>query len=104
MGERQPSGPCPRYVINSPASLGNTVRGRRTERGWTQAHLAERAGVSRWWLIQLEAGRHRAEFGLVLRVLEAVGLALQAIPDERLPRATGEIDLDTLLEDYRADE
>lgn len=43
----------------------------------TQAELAERAGVSRRWLIALERGRgQRAELGKILDTLDALGLDL----------------------------
>jgi HTH-type transcriptional regulator/antitoxin HipB len=43
-----------------------------------QATLAKRIGVSRQWVIAIEQGRSRAELGLVLRALDAVGIRLNA--------------------------
>lgn len=63
--------------------LGTAVRSLRTRRGWTQLDLAERAGVSRQWLIKLEAGRATGlELGLVLQVLDSLDASLM-IRDEQ---------------------
>ncbi len=60
----------------------------------TQVELAAAAGVSRRWLSNLEAGKATAEVGLVLRILHALGLVLDARPTEP---ASGDVDLDELL-------
>lgn len=57
--------------------LGAAVRAARTARGWTQATLAEHAGTSRQWVSAFEQGRERAELGMALRVIEAIGLSLE---------------------------
>lgn len=41
-----------------------------------QATLAERVGVSRWWINEIERGKPRAELGLVLQTLTVLGVAL----------------------------
>lgn len=62
--------------------LGSTVRGLRLRRGLTQAELAERAGVSRQWIVSLEQGRTRGmEIGLVLRVLDSLDASLYVRDD-----------------------
>jgi putative transcriptional regulator len=38
--------------------VNNTVAGRRAERGWSQADLAARLGVSRQTVISIERGRY----------------------------------------------
>ncbi|MCO8273441.1 helix-turn-helix domain-containing protein [Actinoplanes sp. TRM 88003] len=59
----------------------------------TQAHLAARAGVSRRWLSDLEAGKPTAEVGLVFKVLSALGLLVDVRPEPE-----PEIDLDAYLD------
>lgn len=55
-------------------ALGAAVRDARRARGWTQAELAERARVSRRFVIALErASSSRAELGRVLAVLRTLG-------------------------------
>ncbi len=90
--------------VRSIRDLGAAVRGRRTDLGLTQAALALRAGVSRKWVYEFEAGKPTAELRLILRVLDALGLALElGYEDGARPPATGTIaDLDKLIEEHRA--
>ncbi len=44
--------------------------------GLDQAQLAEKAGTSRKWLIEVEQGKPGAEIGLVLRTLRILGVSL----------------------------
>ncbi|HEY7933333.1 MAG TPA: helix-turn-helix transcriptional regulator [Solirubrobacteraceae bacterium] len=62
--------------IRSIRDLAAAIRGRRRELGLTQADLAMRAGVSRKWVYEFEAGKPAAELQLILRVMDALGLAL----------------------------
>lgn len=59
------------------------------------------AGVSRRWIVDLEAGKPRAELGLVLRVLSALGIPLTADAPEAPTRSdsvsTHAFDLDAHL-------
>lgn len=69
-------------LIRTPADLGALIRGRRKELGLDQAGLAERIGVNRKWVIGIERGRARAELGIVLRALDALGIRLDALTDK----------------------
>ncbi|MFJ2621010.1 helix-turn-helix domain-containing protein [Glutamicibacter sp. NPDC087344] len=63
--------------ISNQKELGSFVHDARIKLGLTQEALADRAGVSRKWLIGLEQGvRTRAEFGKILDTLEALGVSL----------------------------
>jgi HTH-type transcriptional regulator / antitoxin HipB len=73
--------------------LGLYLRETRLAASMTQAQLAARAGVSRRWLSDLEAGKPTAEVGLVFRVVAALGLFLDARPE---PAA--DFDLDAYLD------
>lgn len=85
--------------IRSIRDIAAVARGRRLDLGLTQAELARRVGVSRKWLVEFEAGKPSAELGLVLRVLDELGVALDL---SNQPDAQGEIvDLDALLEEHR---
>lgn len=64
-------------LIRTPADLGLVVRDRRKQLGFGQAELAARIGVSRQWIVGIERGRSRAELGLVLRTLDALGIRLE---------------------------
>jgi y4mF family transcriptional regulator len=91
--------------LTSIADIAAAVRGRRMDLGLSQGDLAERAGVSRRWVNQFEAGgRTTAEVGTILRVLDALGLDLQVEAqgwtDDSEP-APGGVNLDVLLDDLR---
>jgi len=67
-------------------SLGAAVRDARQARGLTQAGLAERAKVSRQFVISLERGAGpRAELARVLSVLRALGLTMALGDEEAVP-------------------
>ncbi|MDY7087457.1 MAG: helix-turn-helix domain-containing protein [Actinomycetota bacterium] len=79
--------------LTDPAHLGSYLRERRRHLALTQTQLAARAGVSRRWLTDLEAGKTSAEVGLVFRVVAALGLFLDIRPEPE-----PEIDLDAYLD------
>jgi HTH-type transcriptional regulator/antitoxin HipB len=83
--------------IANAEDLGRYLRERRRKLGLTQAQLAARAKVSRRWLSDLEAGKERAEFGLVMRTLRTLGV----IVDLQLAAAVAPIDLDAHLAQLR---
>jgi HTH-type transcriptional regulator/antitoxin HipB len=76
------------------------VRGRRQDLGLSQAELARRVGVSRKWIYEFEGGKPKAEFALVLRVFDQLGLTLD-IDDSRRSPSLNAVDLDAVLEKYR---
>ncbi len=64
--------------------LGAQLRELRRARGWTQAELAERAGVSRKFVIDLERGqRVRAELDRVLAVVRALDRQIALVEGAR---------------------
>jgi len=69
--------------------LGRAARNKRLERGLSQSAFAARLGVERKWVIRLEAGNPKAELGLVLKALDALGLRA-SLRDEDHPSAGSE--------------
>ena len=65
-------------LIRTPTDLGAVLRDRRKRLKLDQSSLAKRIGVSRQWVIEVEHGHARAELGLVLRALDALGIRLDA--------------------------
>jgi HTH-type transcriptional regulator/antitoxin HipB len=75
-----------------------------------QKTLAERVGVSRYWIIDIESGKAGAEVGLVLQTLRALGLNLEVAEEasqtarggasQRYAR-TGKVDADALVKSAR---
>jgi HTH-type transcriptional regulator/antitoxin HipB len=81
-------------LIRTPKDLGAAIRDRRRQMGLDQATLAKHIGV-------------RAELGLVLRALEAVGIRLDTdtgVPDKpRKSARTPTIDIDAIVRSARKD-
>jgi HTH-type transcriptional regulator / antitoxin HipB len=68
-------------AFRTPADIGALIKDRRRALGLDQAELAERIGVGRLWVNQVERGKPGASFGLVLRALSAVGVDIKAFTD-----------------------
>ena len=81
-------------IARSAVHLGILARERRQAIGWSQAYLADKANVSRQWVVAFEAGKATAEIGAIMRTVRALGLAfdLVELPPERF-------DLGTLLDE-----
>lgn len=64
--------------------IGERVRARRHARGWTLDDLAERSGVSRRMLVNVEQGTTNASIATLLRLSEALRIGLPSLvaPDE----------------------
>jgi len=60
--------------MRNPEQLGRAIRLKRKEKGLSQSELAARLGVGRKWVIGIESGNPKAELGLVLKTLDALGL------------------------------
>lgn len=75
--------------LASPAELGRAVRAARLARGLTQEDLADRAKVSRKFVVQLEEGKASAHLGKVLTVMMSAGLVGMAVPVEAMQAALG---------------
>ena len=92
-----------RMNVSSMRDVAAAVRGCRKDLGLSQADLAARVGVSRAWINAVEAGKPSVELGLVLRLLDHLGLRL----DLAKPGNLGDVlkgrsvDLDSVLDEYR---
>ncbi len=94
------SGQCARtmtfmYEISEPRRLGRALREERRRQGLTQNDLADKAHVSRGWLIKLESGHGTAEMDTVFRVIAALGLTVtltqgQDTPEDRAAQSAFE--------------
>ncbi len=72
----------------------------------TQQQLARAALVGRQWVVEIEAGKPRAELGMVLRTLAALDLSLtmhgEGIPELRRSGDPSEaVDLQSVLDAHR---
>jgi HTH-type transcriptional regulator / antitoxin HipB len=68
--------------VRTHIDIGFAIRDRRRRLNLGQDDLAARVGVSRKWIIDIEKGKPRAEIGLVLRTLDALGLRLSLDDEE----------------------
>ncbi len=85
--------------LRTAREVGALLRERRRQLGLNQATLAERIGVSRLWVSEMEQGKQRAELGLVLRALDAVGVRL--LVDDRPDDGAAVVDIDQIVERAR---
>ncbi len=59
--------------------MRNRLKDLRVSRGWTQADLGERLGVSRQAIIALENEKHDPSLDLAYRIAALFGEAVEAI-------------------------
>jgi putative transcriptional regulator len=70
--------------------LTNRIRVLRAERGWSQAELATRLGVSRQTVNAIETGKYDPSLPLAFRIARLFGRAIEAIFLDS-PPADGEL-------------
>lgn len=63
-------------LIRRPEDIGALVRDQRKRLALSQAQLAEKVGTSQRYISHLESGKRTLQIGLVLRVLDVIGIAL----------------------------
>lgn len=73
--------------IRSVSDLGMAIRAVRKEQGLRQDDTAGSAGVGHVFLRDVERGKETVQFGLVLKVLDELGIQLSIdVPGEILTR------------------
>ncbi len=68
------------HRLTDMTQVGRLLRAERAARALTQADMAARLGISRQHLVALERGAEGASAGTVLRILEALGVVVLALP------------------------
>ena len=91
--------------VRTATDLGAFIRERRIKLAMDQSNLAEKAGTSRKWIVEVEQVKPRAEIGLVLRTLKALGVSLE-IAVERTQKVSpasepGNIDINNILDSLK---
>lgn len=66
--------------------MNNRLKVLRAERGWSQADLAERLGISRQSINAIETGRYDPSLPLAFRIAAVFGQPIEAIFSEDAPR------------------
>ena len=106
IAQKSPNGYNSSMRVRTPVDFGLMIRRARRSRGMTQQQLAHAAAVGRQWIVEIEAGKPRAELGRVLRTLAALDLSLtlhgEGIPEVRQSGKPIEtIDLQAILDAHR---
>jgi len=92
--------------IRTPADLGALIRDRRIKLAIDQRSLAKKVGVSRQWIVEVEKGKPRAEIGLLLRTIDALGIQLMTeedVPGKKRQTAPA-VDIDSIVAAARGEE
>jgi len=64
------------YRVYTAEALGAAIRHYRNEAGLSQAELAERSGLNRTYLSNLESGKETEQVRRILRVLRQLGVRM----------------------------
>jgi HTH-type transcriptional regulator/antitoxin HipB len=88
-------------IVRNSSDIGSLIRERRVALGLDQQALAERIGVQRLWVVQVEGGKPRARVELVLRALEVLGLELHVVDPNREGTPPESPDIDAVVERAR---
>lgn len=88
--------------MESAYGLGQAVRRARLRQGLSQQQLADRVGLSRQWLVQLEQGKANPTWDLLLRLMSALDLRMKLETDVESGGTVSDVgahttDLDKLL-------
>lgn len=62
----------------SASDVGNAIRKRRRDLGYTQAELSEMVGIGTTYISHIENGKETAEIGKALYLLQMLGVDLYA--------------------------
>ena len=84
--------PFSKYTIEAVKLLGKQIRLGRKQRRWSEAELAERAGIARATLQRIEKGDMGCKVGLVFEVATLVGIKLFDAESETLKGRIHEAD------------
>ena len=91
--------------VRTATDLGAFIRERRVKLGMDQSSLAKNAGTSRKWIVEVEQGKPRAEIGLVLRTLKALGVSLDLAADRAQKTVAasepGTVDINNILDSLK---
>lgn len=93
---------APRTYLRRPEDLGGLIKSQRERLTLSQQELADRLGVSRKWINEIEQGNAGAKLGLVLRALNELEIEIvaetgSAKAEQPLP-PIDEIDIDAIAD------
>jgi HTH-type transcriptional regulator/antitoxin HipB len=74
-------------ILKTAVDIGALIKERRTALKLDQEALAQKAGTSRKWIVDIEKGKPGAAIGLVLLTLRALGVTLHSNNPQSRPNA-----------------
>ena len=87
------------------STLGERIRMRRQELGWTQDQLAAKAGISKGFLSDVENGKRSVSAGNLQEIAQALGLSLDYLMrGDDSPSPAKEIQIPASLSDFASRE
>lgn len=89
--------------IRKMTDLALLIRDQRRKQKMSQAALAQRMGVSRRWVNNVEQGKESAQLGLVIRALDTLGLSVYVEPEQAspVPGYRQPVDIDSVIDRAR---
>lgn len=95
--------------VRTPGELGALIRDHRRKLRLNQKSLAQKVGVSRQWIVDVEKGKPGAPIGLLLRTIAVLGIALTAEKEgptkpkgtTASPGADAYVDIDSIIASAR---
>jgi HTH-type transcriptional regulator/antitoxin HipB len=75
-------------MVRNTKELGQVIRAHRKAAKLSQGALAKAAGTTQPWVSEVENGKPTAEVGMILHLLEVLGVEVMiAVPGEGSPSA-----------------
>lgn len=76
--------PANKSNANAPSFMNNLIRELRSERGWSQAELAQQLDVSRQTINAIETGKYDPSLPLAFKIARLFGMPIEMIfvPEE----------------------
>ena len=86
-------------------SVGDRIKARRAELGWTQELLAQKAGISKSFLSELENGKRRVSADNLLEIARTLSVSLDYLMTGTTTEATQvEVPIPSSLAKFAAEE
>jgi y4mF family transcriptional regulator len=87
------------------STVGERIKKRRNELGWTQDQLAQKAGISKSFLSDLENGKRSVSADNLLEIARVLSLSLDYLmKGEELEAKTAEVQIPASLSDFAEQE
>ena len=92
-----------RYAVQAMQLFAELIKVARKKQRWSEAELAERAGISRLTVRKIEQGNPGTEMGLYFEVATLLGIPLFAADSNKLTAIAHELDMQLALLPKRID-